>query len=138
MRITALCRRHGCRGGPGRRSAPACGTATAGKLGRAFAGQFYPADPRRCVRRSTASPRRGAAAASTGRALVVPHAGYVYSGQIAADAFRQAAATPVDTVVILGANHTNGTFRRVSVYDGEATAPRSAWPAWTATSRRRS
>ena len=25
----------------------------------------------------------------------------------------------VDTVVILGTNHTSGTFRRVSVYDGE-------------------
>jgi len=86
----------------------------------AFAGQFYPADPAALraaldgFLRDAVPPRVDGVAA-----LVVPHAGYVYSGQIAADAFRQAAATPVDTVVILGANHTNGTFRRVSVYDGE-------------------
>ena len=52
-------------------------------------------------------------------ALIVPHAGYIFSGQIAADGFRQAAAAPVDVVVILGTNHTSGTFRRISVYDGE-------------------
>jgi AmmeMemoRadiSam system protein B/AmmeMemoRadiSam system protein A len=52
-------------------------------------------------------------------AIVVPHAGYIYSGQIAADAYRQAAAAGADTVVILGTNHTSASFRRVSVYDGE-------------------
>lgn len=50
-------------------------------------------------------------------ALVAPHAGYVYSGQIAADAYRQAAAHRYDLVVLLGAPHAvpvNG----VSIYSG--------------------
>ena len=51
-------------------------------------------------------------------AIVVPHAGYVFSGQIAADAYKQVAGMAVDTVVILGTNHTSGTFRRISVFDG--------------------
>ncbi len=74
----------------------------------------------RCAPRSTASCATRVPARVAGPvAIVVPHAGYIYSGQIAADAYRQAAAVPVDTVVILGTNHTSGTFRRVSVYDGE-------------------
>ena len=86
----------------------------------AFAGQFYPADPAALraaldgFLRDAVPPRVDGPVA-----LVVPHAGYIYSGQIAADAYRQAAAMPVDTVVILGTNHTSGTFRRVSVYAGD-------------------
>ena len=48
----------------------------------------------------------------------MPHAGYIYSGQICADGFRQAANGKYDTVVILGTNHTNGSFRKVSLYPG--------------------
>ena len=48
-------------------------------------------------------------------ALVVPHAGLIYSGQIAADAYRQADAADVETVVLLGANHTSALFNRVAV-----------------------
>ena len=76
-----------------------------------------PPSRRRCAPASTSScatrcrPRVDAPVA-----LVVPHAGYIYSGQIAADAYRQAGGRRVDTVVILGTNHTSGTFRRVSVY----------------------
>jgi len=40
-------------------------------------------------------------------ALVVPHAGYIYSGPVAAHAYRELAADGVfDTAVILGPNHT--------------------------------
>jgi AmmeMemoRadiSam system protein B/AmmeMemoRadiSam system protein A len=52
-------------------------------------------------------------------AIVVPHAGYVFSGQIAADGFRQAADHSYDVVVILGTNHTSGSFRKISVYPGD-------------------
>jgi AmmeMemoRadiSam system protein B/AmmeMemoRadiSam system protein A len=51
--------------------------------------------------------------------IVVPHAGYVFSGQIAADGFRQAADHPYDIVVILGTNHTSGSFRKISIYPGD-------------------
>jgi len=52
-------------------------------------------------------------------AIVVPHAGYIFSGQIAADGFRQAADHSYDVVVILGTNHTSGSFRKISVYPGD-------------------
>lgn len=48
--------------------------------------------------------------------LVAPHAGYVYSGQIAADAYRQAQGHDYDIVVILGTNHTRPGFSGVSIY----------------------
>lgn len=83
------------------------------------AGQFYPADPA-ALRAALEGFFRDAVPARVRGpvALVVPHAGFVYSGQIAADAYRQAQSTPIDTVVILGTNHTSAAFRRVSVYDG--------------------
>ena len=109
---------------------PAAGSGSAARSGvvrasptvrpAAFAGQFYPDDAGR-LRAALDAFMRDALPARVDQpvAIVVPHAGYVYSGQIAADAYRQAAAGPVDVVVILGTNHTNGAFRRVSVYDGE-------------------
>ena len=86
----------------------------------AFAGQFYPGDPAR-LRAALEGFMRDALPERVSQpvALIVPHAGYIFSGQIAADGYRQAAAAPVDVVVILGTNHTSGTFRRMSVYDGE-------------------
>jgi len=85
----------------------------------AVAGQFYPDDAAR-LRAGIDAFLRDALPARVQEpaAIVVPHAGYVYSGQIAADAWRQVASLQVETVVILGTNHTSATFRRISVYDG--------------------
>lgn len=85
----------------------------------AVAGRFYPADPgqlSRAVRGflADALPPSG----QRPLALIAPHAGYVFSGQIAADAYRQAADFPVDLVVILGTNHTTAGFDGISVYQG--------------------
>ena len=52
-------------------------------------------------------------------ALIVPHAGYIFSGQICADAFLQVRNQKYDTVVILGTNHTRPDFRKVSLYSGD-------------------
>jgi AmmeMemoRadiSam system protein B/AmmeMemoRadiSam system protein A len=52
-------------------------------------------------------------------AIISPHAGYIYSGQICADAFKQAAAYDYDLVVLLGTNHTTAGFRGVSIYEGK-------------------
>jgi AmmeMemoRadiSam system protein B len=84
------------------------------------AGSFYPNDARRLeaeVRRllEDAVPPRG----ERPLALVVPHAGYVFSGQIAADGFRQAMGHKYDLVVLLGTNHTAPFFTAVSVFLGE-------------------
>ena len=82
----------------------------------AVPGQFYPSDPAK-LRRAVEVLLAGAVAPQLDSVavLVAPHAGLVYSGQIAADAYRQAAGSTFDTVVILGANHTTAEFRRASV-----------------------
>ena len=87
----------------------------------AVAGGFYPAAPAK-LRAAIDGYLRDAVPDRAGvpKVLVVPHAGYVYSGQIAADAFRQTAGRTIETVVIIGANHTTGGFDRASVYDGIA------------------
>jgi AmmeMemoRadiSam system protein B/AmmeMemoRadiSam system protein A len=82
-------------------------------------GQFYPRDAA-TLKAALAAMLQDAVPArpETPVAIVVPHAGYVYSGQIAADAFRQVAGRNYETVVILGVNHTDPGFDRVGVYAG--------------------
>ena len=85
----------------------------------AVAGQFYPGNPSQldgAVRDllAEALPPRG----ERPIALIAPHAGYPFSGPIAADAFRQAAGYAYDLVVILGTNHTAEPFDGVSVFQG--------------------
>jgi len=82
----------------------------------AVAGAFYPADPAQVrsilhqyldpIPRVDGSPM----------ALIVPHAGWVYSGQVAAVAYRQIQGVDYDTIVIIGPNHTDPTFDAISVY----------------------
>ncbi len=85
----------------------------------AVAGKFYPADPVKLEGAvkgflEDAVPARGERPV----ALVVPHAGYLFSGQIAADAFKQAAGYDWDVVVVLGTNHTLAGFAGISVFQG--------------------
>jgi AmmeMemoRadiSam system protein B/AmmeMemoRadiSam system protein A len=51
-------------------------------------------------------------------AIIVPHAGYIFSGQICADGFKQVSNQKYDVVVILGTNHTNSNFQKISLYPG--------------------
>ena len=50
------------------------------------------------------------------RGLIVPHAGYVYSGQIAAIAYKIIKSKTFDAVLVLGPSH-RALFRGVSIYD---------------------
>ncbi len=50
-------------------------------------------------------------------ALIVPHAGYRYSGQVAAHAYKRLQNAPFDTVFIIAPSH-RVRFSGVSVYDG--------------------
>jgi MEMO1 family protein len=76
----------------------------------AVAGTFYPARPED-LRSSVAILLEAAAApapsAPPPKALIAPHAGYVYSGPVAATAFRRlgTAAAAVRRVVLLGPSH---------------------------------
>jgi AmmeMemoRadiSam system protein B/AmmeMemoRadiSam system protein A len=95
--------------------------ATGGVRKPAVAGDFYPGTAEKLRSAidaflTSAPPPRGLRPV----AVVVPHAGYEFSGQIAADAYRQAAGVPYDTVVILGTNHTDPVFDRAGIYRGAA------------------
>jgi len=87
----------------------------------AVAGAFYPADPgalQEMVDRLLAeAPRYETEPA----ALIVPHAGYIYSGHVAAWGFRQLEGRPYDAVVVLGTNHVEPFFHEISVW------ARGAW-----------
>jgi AmmeMemoRadiSam system protein B/AmmeMemoRadiSam system protein A len=91
----------------------------------AVAGSFYPErgeSLRRAIQAFLAEARP--AGTQTPIAIVAPHAGYVYSGQIAADAYASARAHDYDVIVILGTNHTSGRFSRVSIWpDGGYRTP---------------
>lgn len=69
----------------------------------AVAGRFYPGDAARLSAEIAARTPAGASAIEV-RALVAPHAGYVYSGAIAAETWARARVPA--TVVILCPNHT--------------------------------
>jgi MEMO1 family protein len=49
------------------------------------------------------------------KAIIVPHAGYIYSGQVAAFAYRLVQGKQFDSVVILGTSHRYG-FKGCSIY----------------------
>jgi MEMO1 family protein len=74
----------------------------------AVAGQFYPADPNRLqadVQHLLTSSSPPADLAP--KALIAPHAGYVYSGAVAAAAFAalQSVAASIKRVVLIGPAH---------------------------------
>jgi AmmeMemoRadiSam system protein B len=78
----------------------------------AVAGSFYPADP--AVLRALVDRLLAEAPAAEGprpKALIVPHAGYVYSGPIAAAAFARVAGegsregSPIERIVLIGPAH---------------------------------
>jgi AmmeMemoRadiSam system protein B len=73
----------------------------------AVAGTFYPSDPRQ-LRAAVEGLLRDAHAADVKpKALIAPHAGYVYSGPIAASAYATLAprASAIRRVVLLGPSH---------------------------------
>lgn len=51
-------------------------------------------------------------------AIVVPHAGYIYSGQICADGWNQVRGGDYEVVVLLGTNHTTAGLRKIALYPG--------------------
>ena len=88
----------------------------------AVAGAFYPADPGDLGRSVSAYLTAAGAQRVEGRliALLAPHAGYVYSGQVAAYTYRHITDRPVDTVILIGASHT-------AAYPGAAVYAAGSW-----------
>ena len=86
----------------------------------AVVGRFYPADPQQLTRDIDGFLAEVPAAPLAGlRALVVPHAGYGYSGPVAAFAYRQLEGRAVDTVYVLAPSH-HVPFAGVSIPDVDA------------------
>jgi MEMO1 family protein len=81
-------------------------------------GQFYPADPKK-LKLAVEQFLQGSSEIPMEKpiALIVPHAGYIFSGQIAADAYRQVKGRSYDVIVALGTNHTTRGFSGISLGD---------------------
>ncbi len=98
-----------------------CGTTPTRELtirNPAVSGRFYPSDPEDLAHSiDTFLENAIEPVVDSPVAIVVPHAGYVYSGQICADGFRQAMGNDYDLIVVLGTNHTTQGFLKISVND---------------------
>ncbi len=84
----------------------------------AVAGSFYPADPK--VLGATVDAFLAAAGDQPGGngrliALIAPHAGYQFSGQVAAYSYRHIRERDVETVILIGVSHYE-SFSGASVY----------------------
>jgi hypothetical protein len=91
----------------------------------AVAGQFYP-ESLTILKLSIEKFLRDAlpAQAEEPVAIVVPHAGYIFSGQICADGYNQARGQDYETIVILGTNHTAPQLRKIALYPAGFRPPR--------------
>jgi len=85
------------------------------------AGSFYPADPKELTQtmdgllaRNTVAPVEG-----TLVALICPHAGYIFTGPVAAACFAQLKGRKYTRVVVIAPSHY-ANFPFNSIYDGEA------------------
>ena len=85
------------------------------------AGSFYPDDPDELKDWIKQFLARGESSDTSQNilGLVVPHAGYVYSGWIAGQAFKRVEGRKYDAIIIISPSHTQA-FKGSSVFDGDA------------------
>jgi len=83
----------------------------------AVAGSFYPADRKELKDMVDGFLAKAEAGPDAGKliALIAPHAGYQYSGAVAAHSYGRLRGKDIRTVVIIGPSH-HATFRGASVY----------------------
>jgi AmmeMemoRadiSam system protein B/AmmeMemoRadiSam system protein A len=87
----------------------------------AVAGQFYPGDPVTLTQQLTDFFKKAKKEPISGKiiALIAPHAGYVYSGQVAAYAYKLLEGLSFETVVVISPSHI-AYLPGASVYNGSA------------------
>ncbi len=87
----------------------------------AVAGTFYPAEKETLDQKIAIylENSRPVEIVSKVYGLIAPHAGYIYSGGVAARAYRQIVDRDFDIVVVISPSHRI-YFEEVSVYDGDA------------------
>ena len=88
----------------------------------AVAGAFYPASPVQLTQMIDGYLAEAQRLEPEPSILIVPHAGYVYSGGVAAHSFKQALDRGYEHVIILGFSHGYATS-----FDGAAVWPAGAW-----------
>lgn len=86
----------------------------------AVAGTFYPSDPAELKSMIEGFLKGAEVREIKGEpiALIVPHAGYIFSGGVAAYAFKAIEGRSFDDVIIIGPSH-HASFPGASVYKGE-------------------
>lgn len=100
-----------------RSAGPAAATSGPKKVRAAtVAGQFYPGDAKDLEAAVQALFVAAPKVAAGVKAVLVPHAGYVYSGAVAAASFRQLAPGFARAVIVAG-NHTSGLDYRGAAVD---------------------
>ncbi len=82
----------------------------------AIAGSWYPADPQELARMIDGMLEAEPAVDGAPIALIVPHAGYVYSGPVAAAGFRQLTRGDYDVAVIIASDHQAPLSAPISVW----------------------
>ncbi|MCK4535151.1 MAG: AmmeMemoRadiSam system protein B, partial [Syntrophobacterales bacterium] len=85
-----------------------------------IAGTWYPGDPAQLKADIERYLRSARVADVDGKVvgLVVPHAGYMYSGQVAACAYKAVQGNEFDSVILIGPSH-RAHFKGASIYNGE-------------------
>ena len=85
----------------------------------AVAGQFYPGDPVTLTKQLSEFFKNAKKEPVPGKvvALISPHAGYMYSGQVAAHSFKLLEGLSFETVVVISPSRV-AYFPGASVYDG--------------------
>lgn len=85
--------------------------------GPSVAGTFYPAQKEVLKEMVDTFLSKAHRVSESGRliALISPHAGYQYSGQVAAYSYKQLEGRDIDTVVLIGSSHYKD-FKGASVY----------------------
>ncbi|MGM0366261.1 MAG: AmmeMemoRadiSam system protein B [Actinomycetota bacterium] len=87
------------------------------------AGSFYPSDARVLEKEIRGYLDNAENHRLEGiKALIAPHAGYMYSGQVAAHAYRQVEGKSYDSVVVIAPSHSD-LFDFVSIYPGDYETP---------------
>ncbi|MGA3098175.1 MAG: AmmeMemoRadiSam system protein B [Bryobacteraceae bacterium] len=101
----------------------ACGSVSPGETPKvrppAVAGSFYLADPAALAKMVDGFLAKANQPPLDAVALVAPHAGHEYAGQVAAYAYASLKGRKIDRVVLIAPSHYEA-FRFASVYDGSA------------------
>ncbi len=84
------------------------------------AGSFYPAEPTELRELIGVLLDQAEWMPQEPIAAIVPHAGYVFSGPVAASVFKQLEGRQYEAIVVLGTNHSAAGFRKIAVWPSGA------------------